>query len=92
MDPDVHVEDIGRTRQIYFKTKSKHCSIIVKFVKYQERLKVFNGRKRLKGEGFPDRKTKSSRRSMFGNVWTLHGKILYKGDDAPDIKPAIYYQ
>ena len=34
MDPDVHVEDIGRTRQIYFKTKSKHCSIIVKFVKY----------------------------------------------------------
>ena len=28
----------------------------------------------------------------FQNVWTVDGKILYKVDDTPVSKPAVYYQ
>ena len=28
----------------------------------------------------------------FWNVWTVDGKILYKVDDTPESKPAVYYQ
>ena len=28
----------------------------------------------------------------FQNVCTVDGKILYKVDDTPDSKPAVYYQ
>ena len=27
----------------------------------------------------------------FRDVWTVDGKILYKVDDTPDSKPAVYY-
>ena len=28
----------------------------------------------------------------FQNPWAVDGKILYKADDTPDSKPAVYYK
>ena len=100
MDIDIDVKDIDRTPWIGAKSENKHRFIILKFASYSERRKVFNSKKRLKGKNFSItesltklrmRKLKASRDEYgFRNVWTVDGKILYKVDDTPDSKPAVY--
>ena len=50
MNIDIDVKDIDQSHQISAKTENKHRPIIVKFVRYSERRKVFNSKKRLKGK------------------------------------------
>ena len=45
-------ERINQTHRIGAKTENKRQPIIVKFVRYLERRKVFNSKKRLKGKSF----------------------------------------
>ena len=50
MNIDIDVKDINRTHRIGAKPENKRRPIIVKFVRYSERCKVFNSKKRLKGK------------------------------------------
>ena len=50
MDIDIDVKDVDWTHRIGAKTENKRWPIIVKFVRYSERCKVFNSKKRLKGK------------------------------------------
>ena len=64
--------------------------------------KVFNSKKRLKSKNFSITESLTKLRMSklraardeydFWNVWTVDGKILYKVDDTPESKPAVYYQ
>ena len=102
IDIDIDVKDIDLTHWIGAKTGNNRRNIILKFVRYSERRKVFNSKKRLKGKNLSITeiltKLGMSKQSAarveydFRNVWTFHGTILYKTDDTPDSKPAVYYQ
>ena len=50
MDIDIVVQDIDRTLRIGVKTENKCRSITTKFLRYLERRKVFNSKKKLKGK------------------------------------------
>ena len=102
MGIDIDVNDIQRTHWIGTKTEKKRRPIIVKFTRYSKRRKIFNSKKRLIGKNLSitERSTKlriskpRTARDEYGfrNVWTVDGKILYKVDDTPDSKSAVYYQ
>ena len=102
MDIDIDVKDIDRTHRIGAKSENKRRPITVKFGRYLERRKVFNSKKRLKSKNLSiterliklrTRKLKAARDKYgFRNIWTVDGKILYKVDDTPDSKPAVYYK
>ena len=95
MDIDIEVKDIDRSYQIGAKAENL-------FVRYSERCKVFSSKRRLKGKNFSIteslRKLQMSKlraaidKYGFRNVWAIDGKILYKVDDTPESKPAVYYQ
>ena len=63
-------------------------AIIVKFTRYKERHHVFRNKKLLKGTGISvtesltlkrmEHLKKAREQHGFGNVWTLHGKIMFK--------------
>ena len=50
IDIDIDVKDIDLTHWIGAKTENNRRNIILKFVSYSERRKVFNSKKRLKGK------------------------------------------
>ena len=50
IDIDINVKDIDLTHWIGAKTENNRRNIILKFVRYSERRKVFNSKKRLKGK------------------------------------------
>ena len=50
IDIDIDVKDIDLTHWIGAKTGNNRRNIILKFVRYSERRKVFNSKKRLKGK------------------------------------------
>ena len=50
IDIDIDVKDIDLTHWIGAKTENNRRNIILKFVRYSERRKVFNSIKRLKGK------------------------------------------
>ena len=50
IDIDIDVKDIDLTHWIDAKTENNRRNIILKFVRYSERRKVFNSKKRLKGK------------------------------------------
>ena len=50
IDIDIDVKDIDLTHWIGAKTENNRRNIILKFVRYSERRKVFNSKKRLKGK------------------------------------------
>ena len=50
MDTDIDVQDIGRTLRIGVETENKRRAITAKFLRYLERRKVFNSKKKLKGK------------------------------------------
>ena len=72
--------------------------IIVKFTRYKERHHVFTNKKHLKGSGISvtesltlksmEHLKKARKQHGFANVWTLDGKIMFKGNDG---NPKVYY-
>ena len=76
----------------------KPRAIIVKFTRYKDRHQVFRKKKLLKGTGISvtERLTlkrmehlkKAREQHGFANVWTLDGKIMFKGNDG---NPKVYY-
>ena len=50
IDIDIDVKDVDLTHWIGAKTENNRRNIILKFVRYSERRKVFNSKKRLKGK------------------------------------------
>ena len=71
----------------------------MKFVRYNDRNRVFRNKKKLKGqkisitETLPkirmDKLIKAKETYGFTNVWTNDGKILFKSDS--NAKPQVYY-
>ena len=69
----------------------KPQAIIVKFTWYKDRHHVFTNEKLLKGSGISDAESLTLKRMEhlkkareqygFANVWTLDGKIMFKGND-----------
>ena len=77
----------------------KPRAIIVKFAQYKDRHHAFTKKKKLlKGSGISDAESLSLQRMEhfkktrgqhgFANVWTLDGKIMFKGNDD---NPKVYY-
>ena len=97
---DMNVSAIERTHRIGNpkEKKKKSRPIIVKFVRYYDRKSVFVNKKRLKGKGvsvtesltkFRMGKLKDAKEIHgFSNVWTIDGKIMFKGEND---KPEVYY-
>ena len=76
----------------------KPRAIIVKFTRYKDRHHVFSKKKLLKGTGISvtesltlkrmEHLKKAREQHGFANVWTLDGKITFKGNDG---NPKVYY-
>ena len=76
----------------------KPRTIIVKFTRYKDRPHVFTNKKLLKGSGISvieslklkrmEHLQKAREQHGFVNVWTLNGKIMFKGNDG---NPKVYY-
>ena len=76
----------------------KPRAIIVKFTRYKDRHHVFRNKKLLKGTGISvtesltlkrmEHLKKAREQHGFANVWTLDGKIMFKGNDG---NPKVYY-
>ena len=76
----------------------KPRAIIVKFTRYKDRHHVFSKKKLLKGTGISvtesltlkrmEHLKKAREQHGFANVWTLDGKIMFKGNDG---NPKVYY-
>ena len=90
LDIKIDEIDIDRSHRIgrYDKTKKKPRPIIVKFVRYNVRGRVFREKRKLKGTGKTITESLTTKRigqlndarEKFGfhNVWSYDGKILYK--------------
>ena len=99
MDLDISPGDIYRTHRIGVPTKGKNRLIIVRFVRYIDRRRIFTNKKRLKGKNMSINesltKIKMSAlkeaRNKFGfiSVSTADGKILYKEEG--DTKTKVYF-
>ena len=99
LDLDITLWDLERTQRIRQpkKTRGKTRPIIVKFVRYNDRYKVFRNKKKLKGqkisitESFTkirmDKPRQAKETYGFTNVWTNDGKILFKSDS--NAKPQV---
>ena len=84
MDIDLSVNDIDRTHRIGKPSPRKIRPIIVKFVRYNDRRKVFSNKKKLKNSGISITESSTARRMGelskarnkygFKNVWTIDGK------------------
>ena len=69
----------------------KPRAIIVKFTRYKDRHHVFTNKKLLKGSGISvtesptpkrmEQLKKAREQHGFANIWTLDGKIMFKGND-----------
>ena len=76
----------------------KPRAIIVKFTRYKDRHHVCSNKKLLKGTGISvtesptlkrlEHLKKAREQHDFANVWTLDGKIMFKGNDG---NPKVYY-
>ena len=90
LDIKIDEIDIDRSHRIgrYDKTKKKPRPIIVKFVRYNVRGRVFREKRKLKGTGKTITESLTTKRIGqlndarekygFNNVWSYDGKILYK--------------
>ena len=87
MDLEISLKDIDRTHRIGAPSKSKSRPIIVKFVRYMDRRRIFTNKNRLKGNNISIKESltkirKSAlkeARNKFGSssVWTADRKIMY---------------
>ena len=99
MDLEISPGDIDCTHRIAVPSKGKSRPIIVKFVRYMDRRRVFTNKKRLKGKNISitESLTKirmsalKEARNKFGysSVWTAGGKMMYK--DEGDMKAKVYF-
>ena len=100
MGNDISYKDIERTHRIVTQKKDQKARpLIVKFVQYNDRRKVFVNKKRLKGKNLAITESLTRRRLEalkdakkrygFQKVWTSDGKIIYKEDG--DDKTKVYY-
>ena len=101
LDLDISLRDIERTHRIgeLKKARGKIRPIIVKFVRYNDRNRVFRNKKKLKGQKISitesltkirmDKLRQAKETYGFTNVWTNDGKILFKSDS--NAKPQVYY-
>ena len=101
MDLEIFTDDLDRTHRIgKVKEDSRHKRpIIVKFIRHNDKHKVFRNKKRLKGKkvSITESLTKTrmaklnEARDIFGfkNVWTSDGRILYKQEGEEGTK--LYY-
>ena len=92
--------DIDRTHWIgKSKNNSKPRPVIIKFIWYNDRKKVFSSKKLLKDSGvsitesltaFRMKKLTNAREtSGFRNVWTVDGRMFYSENGSQHVK--IYY-
>ena len=89
---------IGRSHRLGKRKGQKPRAIIVKFTRYKDRNHVFRNKKLLKGCGISvtesltlkrmEHLKKAREKDGFANVWTLDGKIMFKGNDS---NPKVYY-
>ena len=101
LDLDINDRDIDRTHRIGNprNTDEKPRPIIIKLVRYNDRKKIFDSKKKLKGKKIAitesltvtrmKKLNEARERYNFKNVWTSDGKILYK-DGLEKIK--AYYK
>ena len=98
----INDRDIGRTHRIGNPRDAgeKPRHIIIKLLRYNDRKKIFDSKKKkLKGKKIAitesltvmrmEKLNEARERHNFKNVWTSHGKILYK-DGSGKIK--VYYK
>ena len=88
LELEISKKDIDRSHRIGKPSPRKKRSIIVKFVGYNDRHKAYLDKKRLKDSGISitesltayrmGQLSKAQDEHGFLNVWTLHGKILFK--------------
>ena len=100
MDIKITNNDIGRTHRIGKpKSNGKPRPLIIKFVRCNDRKKVFSSKKLLKHSGvsttesltaFRIKKLTNARETLrFRNVWTVDGRIFYSENGSQHAK--IYY-
>ena len=100
MDINITENDIDRTHRIRKpKNNGKPRLVIIKFVRYNDREKVFSSKKLLKDSDVSITKsltafrmkklTNATKTFEFRNVWTVAGRIFYSGNGSHD--PKIYY-
>ena len=87
MDIDLSVNEIDRSHRIGKPNPRKKRPIVVKFVRYNNRRKVFSNKKKLKDTGIStesltanrmEELSKARNEHGFKDVWTIVGKILFK--------------
>ena len=96
-DTDEMVLDVINNK-LNIEMSQKPRAIIVKFTRCKDRHHVFRNKKLLKGTGISvtesltvkrmEHLKKAREQHGFGNVWTLDGKIMFKGNDG---NPKVYY-
>ena len=99
MDFEISPGDIDRTHRIGVPGKGKNRPIIIKFVKYMDRRRVFTNKKRLKEKNMSitvsltkirmSALKEARSKFRYSNVWTADGKITYKEEG--DAKAKVYF-
>ena len=95
MDITITDNDIDRTHRIGKpKNNGKPRPVIIKFVRYNDRKKVFSSKKLFKDLGvliaFRMKKLTNARETFgFRNVWTVDGRIFYSENGSQHAK--VYY-
>ena len=99
MDLDISPKDIDCTHRIGVPSKGKNRPIIVKFVKYMDKSRIFTKKKRLNRKNMSTIESLSKIRMSalrdaknkfrFSSVWTAGRKIMYK--EEVDTKTKVYF-
>ena len=101
LDLNITLRDIERTHRIgeSKKTRGKTRPIIEKFVRHNDRNRVFRNKRKLKEQKISiiesltkiwmDKLRQAKETYGFANVWTNDAKILFKSDC--NAKPQVYY-
>ena len=101
LELDMDEKDVDRTHRIGDKNKKKNKPrpIIIKFVRYNDRKKVFYNKKKLKDSGVSitesltkfrmDKLGKAREEHGFKHVWTVDGRICYLEQGSQH--PKTYY-
>lgn len=91
MDTDINVKNIDWAHWIAAKTQNKRQYIIVKSAKYSNRRMVFSKVKRF--HKITNGWTNNNERWIWvSKCLGIHWKMLYKAEDTPNSKPAVYHQ
>ena len=102
MDRTIKSEDINRSHRLG-KPKSyknaKPCPIIVKFVRYKTRNRIYRNKRKLKGTGIGVMESLTAKRinmleqareeHTFKNLWSQYSRIMFFDKDTNNVK--TYY-